>query len=75
MPYKVFTLKHNPEKINPEYYKKMLDYFDLKSDDVVYFEHDQAAVKSVQAVGIVTYYYDNNKKDLVALKDFLKENL
>jgi hypothetical protein len=29
MPYEVFTLKHNPEKTDPLYYTKMLDYFNL----------------------------------------------
>ena len=38
MPYEVFTLKHNPEKTHPEYYKKMLEYFGLTKDDVIYFE-------------------------------------
>ncbi len=75
MPYEVFTLKHNPEKTDSEYYNKMLKYFGLNKDDVVYFEHNPKAVESAQSVGIVTYYYDPEKKDLNALKDFLKKNL
>lgn len=75
MPYKVFTLKHNPEKTNPEYYKKMLEHFNLRSDEVVYFEHNMDAVKSAQSVGINTYFYDNDKKDLEGLEEFLGENL
>ena len=75
MPYEVFTLKHNPEKTNPEYYKKMLENFNLNKDEVVYFEHNIEAVKSAQSVGINTYYYDNDKKDLKSLKKFLGENL
>jgi hypothetical protein len=30
MPYEVFTLKHNPEKTDPSYYVRMLEYFNLK---------------------------------------------
>ena len=75
MPWEVFTLKHNPEKTNPEYYKIMLQKFNLSSDDVIYFEHNSNAVKSAQSVGINTFYYDNDKKDLTALKQFLDENL
>ena len=75
MPYEVFTLKHSPEKINPKYYEIMLKHFGLSKDDVVYFEHNPEAVKSAQSVGVTTYHYDNNKKDLEALKDFLSENL
>ncbi len=75
IPYKVFTLKHNPEKTNPEYYKKVLERLGLRKDNVVYFEHSKEAVESARSVGIDTYYYDNDKKDLVALKNFLGENL
>lgn len=75
MPYEVFTLKHNPEKTNPEYYERMLEHFGLSKDDVVYFEHNPEAVKSAQSVGIKSYYYDPNKKDLKGLKEFLEENL
>ena len=75
LPWEIFTLKHNPEKTNPEYYKIMLQKFNLSSDDVIYFEHNSNAVKSAQSVGITTFYYDNDKKDLTALKQFLDENL
>lgn len=75
MPYEVFTLKHNPEKTDPKYYEIMLNHFGLGKDDVVYFEHNPETVKSAQSVGIKSYYYDNDKKDLKALKDFLTENL
>ena len=75
MPYEVFTLKHNPEKTDPAYYQKMLEYFGLSKDEVIYFEHNPKAVESAQSVGIKSYFYDNDKKDLEALKDFLMENL
>lgn len=75
MPYEVFTLKHNPEKTDPKYYEVMLKHFSLNKDNVVYFEHNENAVKSAQSVGIKTFYYDSNKKDLITLKNFLTENL
>lgn len=71
MPYEVFTLKHNPEKTDSKYYEIMLKHFNLSKDDVVYFEHNPDAVKSAQSVGIKTYYYNSDKKDLKVLKDFL----
>jgi hypothetical protein len=41
MPYEVFTLKHNPEKTDSEYYKIMLKHFNFNKDEVIYFEpHD-----------------------------------
>ncbi len=64
MPYEIFTLKHNPEKTNPEYYKKLLEHFGLSNNDVIYFEHNEDAVKSAQSVGIKTYRYNPDKKDL-----------
>lgn len=75
MPYEVFTLKHNPEKTDPEYYKILLNKFNLTKDEVVYFEHNMEAIKSAQYVDINSYYYDNEKKDLESLKNFLDENL
>lgn len=68
MPYEIFTLKHNPEKTDPTYYKKMLEHFGLKADEVVYFEHNPEAVKSAQSVGIKSYLYYNDKRDLKALE-------
>lgn len=75
MPYEVFTLKHNPDKIDPKYYEIMLKHFDLSKDDVIYFEHNIDAIKSAQLVGIKTYHYDPDRKDLDDLKKFLDENL
>ena len=75
MPYEVFTMKHNPEKTDRSYYVRMLEYFNLKKDDVVYVEHNPDAVKRAESVGIVSYLYDNDAKDLRALKDFLDKNL
>jgi len=75
MPYEVFTLKHDPEKTNPEYYKKMLEHFSLQPEDVVYFEHNPKAAESAISVGINTYYYDNTKNDLMSLKKFIDTSL
>lgn len=75
MPYAVFTLKHNPEKTDPKFFETLLHKFSLNKDDVVYFEHNPKAVESAKSVGIKTYYYDSEKKDLVTLKNFLSKNL
>ena len=75
MPYEVFTLKHNPEKTDPKYYETLLEHFGLSKDDVIYFEHNQEAVKSAESAGIKSYHYDPSNKDLLALKNFLTENI
>lgn len=75
LPYELFTLKHNPEKSDPEYFKMMLNTYNLKPEGVVFFEHSEEAAESARTVGIKTYYYDSDKKDLESLKKFLLENL
>ncbi len=75
MPYEVFTLKHNPEKVNPKYFEMLLAHFNFAVKDVVYFEHNPEAVKSAESVGIKTYFYDTDTKDLISLKKFLDDNL
>ncbi len=74
-PYKVFTLKHDPEKTDPAYFTTMLSSFSLIAEDVIYFEHNEDAVKSAESVGIKTYFYDHMKEDLDALKRFIDANL
>ncbi|HOZ53567.1 MAG TPA: hypothetical protein PK142_02725 [bacterium] len=75
LPYELFTLKHNPEKTDNKYYRKVLEYFNLNAKDVVYFEHNMEAVKSAQSLGIITYHYNKDKKDLISLEKFIKENI
>ncbi|MFA6301163.1 MAG: hypothetical protein WC609_02320 [Candidatus Paceibacterota bacterium] len=75
LPYELFTLEHNPEKTDPKYFEIMLKNFNLSKEDVVYFEHNLESMKGAELVGIKTYFYDNDKKDLVRLKKFLDDNL
>lgn len=75
MPYEVFTLKHQPDKVEPEYFHKFLTKYNLTPDDVIYFEHNADAVKSAESVSIKTYHFDKDERDLEKLKNFLKENL
>jgi FMN phosphatase YigB (HAD superfamily) len=75
LPYELFTMKHSPDKMDPKYFEEVFKHFNLKAEDVVYFEHNPAAVKSAQSVGIISYHYDPDRKDLVAVKNFLDKNL
>lgn len=74
-PYEVFTLKHNPEKADPSYFKILLEHFNLKPDEVIYFEHNIEALKSAESVGITSYFYDHTKEDVAALKKFIDLNI
>lgn len=75
VPYEVFTLKHDPEKTDPQYFKILFDKYGLTADEVVYFEHNAKAAETAKSVGIPTYYYDHTKEDMVGLKQFLDGNL
>ena len=75
VPYEVFTLKHNPEKTDPQYFKILLEKYGLKANDAIYFEHNAEAVNAAKLMGIATYFYDHTKEDMEALKQFLDENL
>jgi FMN phosphatase YigB (HAD superfamily) len=75
MPYEVFTLKHNPDKIDPNYYKILLNQFRFNSKEVIYFEHDENAVKSAISIGIASFHYDKDKQDLIALKEFIDKSI
>lgn len=74
-PYKVFTLKHNPDKVDPAYFKTLFKDLGMNNTDVIYFEHNLEAVTSAQSLGIKTFHYDKDKKNLMALKEFLDDNL
>ncbi len=74
-PYEVFTLKHDPEKTDPNNFRRLLAQYSLSADEVVYFEHNAGAAKSAESVGIPTHFYDHTRPDLEALKNFLNTNL
>jgi len=71
----VFTLEHKPNKTDPKYFEILLERFGLEKANVVYFEHSPEAVESARSVGINTYHYDSEKRDLAELKKFLVDNL
>ncbi len=75
VPYEIFSLYNDPNKSDPEYYRAMLSQLMLSAEEVIYFEHNPEAVKSAESVGIKTYYFDPEKRDILALKDFLETNL
>lgn len=75
LPYELFTLRHEPNKDDPEYFKKFFSEYSLSPDEVVYFEHSPAAVRSARSLGVTSYHFDDEERDLVALKEFLDQNL
>ncbi|MCX6804959.1 MAG: hypothetical protein NT111_03010 [Patescibacteria group bacterium] len=74
-PYEVFTLKHDPEKTDSKYFEILLNKYNLKPSEVVYFEHNKEAAEVATQAGIKTMFYDCSKRDLKELKVFLDSNL
>lgn len=74
-PYEVFTLKHDPEKTDPKYFEILLNKYNLKPSEVVYFEHNKEAAEVAMQAGIKTMFYDCSKRDLKELKEFLDTSL
>lgn len=70
--YKVFTLKHKPNKSSITYYKKFLNTYNFHSEQLIYFEHNIDAVNSARKNGIITHHYDGN---IQKLESFLHLNL
>ncbi|MFG6687182.1 hypothetical protein ACGK9U_11395 [Mariniflexile sp. HNIBRBA6329] len=74
MPYPVFSLSHNPNKTNPEYFKILLSKYNLSIDDVVYFEHNEEAIKSAKSLNINSFWLKIGNP-LSELKHFFDLNL
>lgn len=71
LPYPVFTMRHNPEKTDPQYFRMLLNQFGLQAEDIVYIEHNPEAIRSAQSLAIHCFHYDAVRKDMDALKAFL----
>lgn len=74
-PYPVFTLEQEPPKADSKYYTIMLDHFGLSPDQVIHFEHNPTSAESAEKAGIKTYVYDNEAKDIDALKAYITSEL
>lgn len=75
VPYPVFTLSREPSKSDPEYFRILLDEYNIFASECVYFEHNKDAIAAAQEVGITTYHFDSKKNDIDLLEIFLKDNI
>ena len=68
----VFTLNKSPSKEKPEYFKKLLDEYNLDPKEVIYFDHKKENIISANKAGILkAELYKDNKK----IKEFINDNL
>jgi HAD superfamily hydrolase (TIGR01509 family) len=70
-PFEFFTQYKNPEKSNPSYFKKLLEEYHLKPEEVSYLDHKPENVKSAQSLGISAQQYKNNKE----ANTFIEKNI
>ena len=75
LPYEMFSWNFNPLKTDPKFYKIFLEKYNLSPEEVIYFEHNLEAIKSAKSIWIKAFHYNKDKKDLVGLEKFLKNNL
>ena len=74
MPYKVFSLSHNPNEDDKLYFIKLIEKYNLIISDLVYIEHNKEAVKSAISLGIKTYHY-KSQESTDELSQFLLKNM
>lgn len=75
MPYEIFSLSHKPNKPEPSYFKVLLEKYWLNAADVIYFEHNPAAVMSATLVWITWFQYDHENKNIAAVKEFIEKHI
>jgi FMN phosphatase YigB (HAD superfamily) len=73
--YPIFTLCRNPEKINSDYFRQFMMQYDCKNSDLLYFDHNILAVKAAEIVGIKSFHYEVEKRNIEEVKNFLTDNL
>ncbi|MFA6079999.1 MAG: HAD-IA family hydrolase [Candidatus Gracilibacteria bacterium] len=64
------TYEHNPEKTDPEYYRKLLVDKNLKASECVYVENREVHVKVAEGLGIPTIHY-TKPSDIKKVESFL----
>ena len=67
--FEVFSLGFEPKKTNPEYYKTLIDKFDLDLTKTFYFDHSNDNLESAKNSGIESVQFLNNTQIISILND------
>ena len=59
------------KKDKPEYFKRLLNQYQLTPEEVIYFDHDKNNVKVAKSIGIISKQFTNIK----SIKEFIEENI
>lgn len=74
-PYPVFTMNHNPNKTDPSYFNILMSNYHLQATDIIYIEHNIKAVESASSLGISSYHFDKDLRDIDKLKKRIQQQL
>lgn len=69
--WKAFSLEEGIKKDNPQYFKTLLEKFNLMPKEVIYFDHDKKNVETAEKLGILSKHYT----DIKSIKKFIEDNL
>ena len=75
MPYEVFSLEHNPNKPDPQYFVTLMNHYNLTPSEIIYFEHNPESLQAAKSVWINVYHYDKDAKDLDTLEKFIRASI
>jgi HAD superfamily hydrolase (TIGR01509 family) len=59
------------KKDDVRYFEKLFDKFNLKAEEVVYFDHNEVNVETAKRLGIKSILFKDEEK----IKEFLQKNL
>jgi leucyl-tRNA synthetase len=69
--WKIFSLKFEPEKTDPEYYKIAVTELNIDIKNTIYFDHSEANLNSAKLSNINSFQYLNNKQTIELVGDFV----
>jgi len=61
--FEAFSLEEEKiKKDNQEYFKTLLSKYNLKPEEVIYFDHDENNVETAKQLGIISMHYKNDEE-------------
>lgn len=69
-----FSLENqNIKKENPKYFNEVLNAYNLKPKDVIYFDHKEENIKSAKQISINSFLYKNNQQIIPLIESNLHQ--
>ena len=69
--FEVFTLNNNPDKENPEYFKKLTKHYNINPNSIIYFDHKKERLESAIKAGLINVELFKNNKQIF---NFIENN-